>query len=148
MSDDTQDLNEIYPGAGTFQFGHTKVINERQLKMVRNKKKTAMSAPYREFVDDMDSMPMVGRCDIAANWDGSPALVIKTRVVRKVRFDEVTVGMAKAEGEKTLELWRAHKQAYLEKNGGFKPSDVLVFEHFEMIEDLSGLAIADEEENS
>jgi len=38
--------------------------------------------------------------NIAANWDGTPALVIRTTKVSEVRFCDVTEEMALMEGEK------------------------------------------------
>jgi uncharacterized protein YhfF len=84
-------------------------------------------------------MPSVGRCDIAANWDGTPAIVLRTISVDQVRFCDVTEDMALAEGERnTLEGWQADRKAYFERNGGFDPKMMLVFERFEVVEDLAG----------
>lgn len=138
MSDEMEDLQETYPGAGTFQFGETQSLNDRMIKRVRNKLKTANCAPFAEFKDDPGSMPKAGRCDIAANWDGSPALIITTTSVKKVRFCDVTEEMALAEGvHPTLEAWRAAQEKYLSRKGGFDPEMILVFERFELVEDLA-----------
>ena len=46
--------------------------------------------------------------------------------------------MALAEGENdTLEGWRADHEAYFARNGGFDPEMMLVFEQFEVVEDLA-----------
>ena len=138
MSDNMEDLQETYPGAGTFQFGKTEAENIKLLKKVRNKVKTAASEAFREFKDDMGAMPKVGRCDIAANWDGSPALVIQTTSVRRGRFCDVTEEMALAEGEhKSLHAWVKDRRAYFDRTGGFDPQMEIVFEHFEVFEDLA-----------
>jgi uncharacterized protein YhfF len=84
-------------------------------------------------------MPVVGRCDIAANWDGTPALVIRTTKVEEVRYCDVTEEMALAEGENdTLLGWRKDHKAYFKRGGHFDPEMMLVFEHFELVEDLAG----------
>ena len=82
-------------------------------------------------------MPVVGRHDVALNWDGTPALVIRTTTVTQIRYCDVTERMALAEGENDdLAGWRSDHAAFFTRNGGFDPQMMLVFEHFEMVEDL------------
>ena len=88
-------------------------------------------------------MPAVGRCDIARNWDGTPALVIRTIEVTQRRFREVTEDFALAEGEnESLEAWQRGHEAYFARNGGFSPDMMLVCERFELVEDLAPCAPA------
>ena len=142
MTDDTEDLQDIYPGAGTFRFGDTPELCQYLIGLVRLRKKTATCGAASEFADDPDSMPVVGRCDIAANWDGTPALVIRTTKVQHIRFCDVTEEMALAEGENDSLLgWRKDHKAYFKRNGGFDPEMMLVFEHFTLVEDLAGRAL-------
>ncbi len=137
--DDFEDLNDRYPGAGTFRFGDNKALCQRLIALVRAGKKTATCGALRDFEDDPASMPKVGRCDIAANWGGSPAVVIRTLAVRHVRFCDVTWDLARLEGEDTdLAGWQASHRAYFARNGGFDAKMMLVFETFEMVEDLDG----------
>ncbi len=138
MSDEMEDLQVTYPGAGTFMFGDSAKLSKRLINLVRAGKKRATCGAWREFENDLDAMPKVGRIDIAANWDGTPALVIKTTKVEKIRFCDVTEEMALAEGEdETLAGWRKGHEAYFARNGGFAPDMMLVFEHFDLIEDLA-----------
>lgn len=135
--DDIEELQDIYPGAGTFQFGDSAAMCAKLLALVREGRKRATCGALAEFGDDPDSLPQVHRCDIAANWDGSPALVIRTTKVEQVRFCDVTWAMARLEGENTdLAGWQADHQAYFARNGGFDPQMMLVFEHFELVEDF------------
>lgn len=145
MSDQYENLNETYPGAGTFKFGDCQELCDHLLSLVRSGKKTATCEALSVFESDMEAMPVVGRCDIATDWDGTPAAVIKTKSVEKIRFCDVTEDMALAEGEnKTLAGWQRDHQAYFERNGGFAPDMMLVFEHFELIEDLGNRPRGDE----
>jgi uncharacterized protein YhfF len=138
MTDDMEDLQVTYPGAGTFTFGDDPELSAQLIALVRAGKKRATCGALSEFADDPASMPKVGRCDIAANWDGTPALVIRTVKVQKIRFCDVTEEMALAEGENdTLEGWRRDHEAYFTRNGGFDPQMMLVFEHFDLVEDLA-----------
>jgi len=69
---ETEDLQETYPGAGTFKFGDSKDLCQDLIQLVRNGKKTATCGAASDFADEPEAMPVVGRCDIAANWDGTP----------------------------------------------------------------------------
>lgn len=138
MSADMENLQDTYPGAGTFKFGDSADLSARLIELVRSGKKRATCGALADFADDPASMPVVGRTDIAANWDGTPALVIKTLKVDQIRFCDVTKEMALAEGEdESLEGWREGHQAFFARNGGFDPEMMLVFEHFDLIEDLA-----------
>ncbi len=137
MTEDMEDLQQTYPGAGTFKFGDGPELSAKLISLVRNGKKTATCGALAEFEDEPEAMPVVGRTDIAANWDGIPALVIRTVKVEKIRFCDVTEEMALAEGENDdLAGWREDHEAYFTRNGGFDPEMMLVFEHFELVEDL------------
>ena len=142
MSDEIEDLNDRYPGAGNFRFGDNKALCQELIALVRAGKKIATCGALRDFEDDPGSMPVPGRCDIAMTWGGSPALVIRTLSVERVRFCDVTEEMALAEGEDDdLAGWQAGHRAYFERNGGWAPDMMLVFERFEMVEDLDGRAL-------
>ncbi|RYH04251.1 ASCH domain-containing protein [Salipiger sp. IMCC34102] len=142
MTDEIEDLNDRYPGAGNFTFGDSKALCQELIALVRAGKKTATCGALRDFEDEPEAMPVVGRCDIAMNWGGSPALVIRTTQVQTIRFCDVTEKMALAEGEDDdLDGWRAGHEAYFRRNGGFSPDMMLVFEHFELVEDLDGRAL-------
>lgn len=139
MTDEIEDLQDTYPGAGTFRFGDGPEMCQHLIALVRKGKKRATSAALADFEDDPDSMPLVGRCDIAANWDGTPALVIRTTGLEEIRFCDVTEEMARAEGEgETLLDWRKAHKAYFKRNGEYDPEMMLLFEYFEVVEDLAG----------
>lgn len=142
-----EDLQDTYPGAGTFKLGHNAETSAELIALVRAKTKHAECAALSEFGGDMTSMPKVGRCDIIANWDGTPAVVIKTTSVKTLAFDKVTERMALAEGEhETLAQWRKAREADFRKSGGFKSDMQLVFEFFEVVENLIGSEIDPSEE--
>ena len=139
---DTEDLNDTYPGAGTFQFGDNKEMCQHLIDLVRQGKKTATCGAARDFEDEPEAMPVVGRCDIAANWDTTPALVIRTTAVHKIRFCDVPEELALKEGENdALVGWRKDHKAFFKRNGGYDPEMMLIFEEFELVEDLDGRAL-------
>ncbi|WP_091432706.1 ASCH domain-containing protein [Aliiroseovarius sediminilitoris] len=138
MQDDMEDLQVTYPGAGTFKFGDSADLSARLIDLVRTGRKRATCGALADFEGEPEALPQVGRTDIATNWDGTPALVIKTVSVQEIRFCDVTEDMALAEGEDdTLSGWRNGHEAYFARNGGFDPEMMLVFEHFDLIEDLA-----------
>ncbi|MDW4548194.1 ASCH domain-containing protein [Defluviimonas sp. D31] len=126
-----------YPGAETFTFGDCRALCDALLALVRSGAKTATCGALRDFEAGADPMPVVGRRDIALDWDGAPALVIETRAVEVRRFCDVGEDFALAEGENdSLEGWRAGHRGFFERNGGFDPQMELVCERFRLIEDL------------
>ena len=81
-------------------------------------------------------MPLVGRRDIALNWDGTPALLTEPLEVTPVRFCDVDECFALAEGQfEDLEEWRRGHQEYFERHGGVDSKMMLVCERFRMVHD-------------
>lgn len=130
-------VKKKYPHAKTFIFGDSKALCERLLGLVREGKKTATCGVTQEYESGNEAMPVVGRQDIALNWDGSPALVIETIEVTIMRFCDVGEHFALAEGENdSLEGWQHDHREYFERNGGFSPDMLLVCERFRLVEDI------------
>ena len=128
----------MYPGCVFFKFGDNEELSSSLIALVRSRKKVATCGALRDFDSGEEPMPEVGRIDIALNWEGTPALAIKTTEVSLVRFCDVEEPFALAEGEdETLEGWREGHQRYFERNGGFSPEMTLVCERFELVEDFA-----------
>ena len=122
----------------TFTFGDSPALCAELLALVRSGRKTATCEAWRVYEAAPETLPVVGRRDIALNWDGSPALEIETLSLTRCRFDEVTEAFALAEGEtETLAEWRAAHQAYFARNGGFASDMLLLCERFRLVRDLS-----------
>lgn len=141
MTDNIEDLQDTYPGAGTFMLGDTAQEGADLIALVRKGKKRANCAPLRDFKDEPEAMPVVGRIDIIVDWDGTPTFVVKTVRVDEVRFCDITENMAKADGFKDLLAWRKATRARIKKGGNFDPVLSLVFEFFSLVEDLDGRQI-------
>jgi len=138
----TEDLQDTYPGAGTFQFGHDAASSKAAIDLVRAGKKRAVCAPALDFEDDAASMPVEGRTDIVAHWDGTPALVVKTVRVQQVRYCDVNTNMAHSDlGRDDFTGWRKATKAAIKRDYKFDPEMLLVFEFFQLIEDLDGRQI-------
>jgi uncharacterized protein YhfF len=120
----------------TFTFGDSEELCNELLRLVRLGKKTATCAALREFHRDGEALPVVGRRDIALNWDGTPALMIETLEVVQMRFCDVDESFALAEGEnEDLEGWRRDHRRYFERNGGFDDDMMVVCERFKLVHD-------------
>ncbi len=133
-----KDVLTRYPGAQTFKFGDSASMSAELLGLVRAGRKTATCGALRDYPEGSAEAPVVGRRDIALEWDGRPALVIETLEVTVSRFCDMTEAFALAEGEnETLEGWREDHRRYFERNGGFDPEMELLCERFRLVEDLA-----------
>ena len=120
-----------------FTFGDSPELCAHLLTLVRQGRKTATCGDLRDFTLGGETLPVVGRQDIALNWNGTPALIIETLQVTITRFCDVPADFALAEGEnETLDGWRADHRAYFERNRDFAPEMPLVCERFRLIRDL------------
>ncbi len=132
----TEELQVPRSGSVSFTFGDNEELCNELLRLVRLGQKTATCDALREFGSDGEAMPVVGRRDIALNWDGTPALIIETLEVTQTRFCDVDECFALAEGENDdLAGWRRDHQRYFERNGGFDSEMKLVCERFRLIHD-------------
>ncbi|WP_417259708.1 ASCH domain-containing protein [Celeribacter sp.] len=140
-NDNMEDLQDTYPGAGTFRLAEDEARCNALNKLVAAGKKTATCLPFSEFENDPEALPQVGRADIIANWDGTPAMVVRTLKVDRIKFRHVTPQMAMLEGEdKDIEAWRKRITKAFgtkgEKGIELDRDTLLVFETFELVEDL------------
>ena len=137
-----EELQARRAGSTTFTFGDSEELCNDLLRLVRSGKKTATCEALREFGPEGEAMPVVGRRDIALNWDGTPALIIETLEVTRMRFCDVDECFALAEGENDdLEGWRCDHQQYFERNGGFDREMMLVCERFKLVHDYESLEV-------
>ena len=126
-----------YPGAEPFTFGDSAELCDLLLGLVRSGGKRATCGALRDFGPGKEAMPVVGRQDIAMNWDGTPSLVIETVSLEVKRYCDVDADFALAEGENdSLEGWQSDHRAYFERNGGWDPEMELLCERFRVVEDL------------
>ena len=125
-----------YPGAETYRFGDSRALSDALLALVRSGRKRATCTAEAE-VGVSEVLPEVGRCDIVLDFDDVPQLVTRTLELRRVRFCDMTEEMALMEGEdETLAGWREGHERYYRRAGIFAPDMGLIWERFEVIEDL------------
>ncbi len=138
MSISLSQIKARYPGAQTFKFGDNATLSAELLALVRSGRKTATCGALHDYPEGSADTPVVGRRDIALEWDDRPALVIETVEVSTCRYCDVAEDFALAEGEnETLEGWRKDHRRYFERNGGFDPQMELLCERFRLVEDLA-----------
>ena len=134
---DIETAKKRYPDAAFFQFGDSEALCDELIALVRSGKKTATCGALRDFQEDGEAMPVVGRQDIAVNWYGEPQLLIETVEVTQRRFCDVDADFALAEGENdSLAGWQRDHQAYFTRNSGFDPEMELICERFRLIEEF------------
>lgn len=123
-----------------FIFGDSEYLCTRLLRLVRSGKKTATCAALRDVALGSEAMPVVGKREMALNWNGAPALVVETTEVFLSRFCDVDEKFALAEGENDdLAGWRSDHQEYFTRNGGFDDEMMLVCERFRLIFDYESV---------
>jgi uncharacterized protein YhfF len=126
-----------YPGAQTFVFGDSRALCDALRALVRAGTKRATCQALRTCERAGDPLPVVGRRDIALDFDGTPQLVIETTEVVVRRFFDVDADFALAEGEdETLAGWQAGHRACFERTGGWSADMPVVCERFRLIEDF------------
>lgn len=139
MTETLDAVKARYPGAETFRFGDQEWLVAELLGLVRSGKKRA-TCMHMQQIADGEAPPKVGRRDIALTFDGRPALVIETQEVRETTYREMTEEMALMEGENdSLDGWKEHHKRYYERLGVFDPDMKLLWERFEVVEDLGSV---------
>ncbi len=121
----------------SFTFGDSRTLCDELLALVRSGRKTATCGALRDFGEGKESLPVVGRRDMALDWDGNPALLIETTEVTIRAFRDVPEDFALAEGEGDFDMWRNAHIAFFRRNGGFDPGMELVCERFRLVEVLT-----------
>lgn len=126
-----------YPDAVSFKYGDSAALNAEILSLVRTGRKTVSCDALAAFEARGETLPKLGRVDIALNWSGVPVLAVRTVAVDYVPFDQVTEAMIPDQAEfRDLAHWRVGYQAYLSRSGHFAPDAMMLMERFEVVEDF------------
>jgi uncharacterized protein YhfF len=75
---DTEDSQVPNNDVVSFKFGDNEDLCNELLRLVRSGKKTATCDVLQQFGTHGEEIPVVGRRDVALNWDGTPALLLET----------------------------------------------------------------------
>ncbi|MHA7846185.1 ASCH domain-containing protein [Serratia sp. D1N4] len=130
-------LTAKYPNAVSWAFGDSPELADELVALVIQGKKTASCGSLSSFEQE-DGSPSIGGYSIILSGEGQPVCVVRTLVLRLVRFSEITAEQASKEGEGDLSLdyWRAGHQAFFEREGTYAENMELVFEEFQLVEVL------------
>lgn len=130
-------LRKKYPGAAAWSFGDSPVLADELAALVIRGRKRATCSALVSFQQESDK-PEIGGYSIILSGSGEPVCVIRTELMRIIRFCDVTESLAAKEGEGDLSLHflQAGHQAFFEREGTFSPAMELVFEEFSLTEVL------------
>lgn len=130
-----QNMTDKYPGARITSFGDTAELMDTLAGLVVSGEKTATCSSYSSWLSE----PVhPGEYFIVVNSRQQLVCVIQTRVLRYLRFCDVSEELAALEGEddKTLTSWRSGHEAFFTREGTFSPEMALMFEEFILVERL------------
>jgi uncharacterized protein YhfF len=126
-----------YAGAFPYPVGDSEALNAQILDLMRSGVKTGTCDAWAIYEDGTEDLPIVGRVDIALNWQAEPAIATRTLVVERIAFDQMDEARVAQQGEfRDLAHWRLGYEAYLTRAGRFAPDVDLMFERFEIVEDF------------
>ncbi|HEY0217863.1 MAG TPA: ASCH domain-containing protein, partial [Cellulomonas sp.] len=82
----------------TWSFGDDAALGDRLLGLVMDGAKTATSSAVAEYEQTGEPLPRTGDLSIVLDATGEPRVLIRTKAVATVPFDEVSAEHAAAEG--------------------------------------------------
>ncbi|WP_313083340.1 ASCH domain-containing protein [Atlantibacter sp.] len=126
-------LQQRYPQAAIWGFGDSpQMADELAALVIQGRKRASCGA----LVSYLKEPILPGSYNIILNGRDEPVCVIRTTVLRVVRYGDVTAELASREGEGDLSLayWQASHQAFFEREGTWSPEMELVFEEFELVD--------------
>lgn len=130
-------LSNVVPPA--WAFGGTPDEADALLALVLSGRKTATASARWEYDDAGAPLPAVGDLSIVLDGAGRPRALLSTTAVDVVPFDEVGAEHAAAEGEGSLEEWRAaHARFFADSARGssreMAPDMPVVLERFRLLD--------------
>ncbi|MEQ9693652.1 ASCH domain-containing protein [Shimia sp. SDUM112013] len=134
---ESEKAGALLEGAECYRPGDCAEMNAEILSLMRSGAKTMTCEAWSVYEDGLEALPVVGRVDIALDWQGRAALAVRTLQVEKLRYDEMTADRVAAQGEfRDLEDWKRGYKAVLTRAGRFAPDVPLMVETFEVVQDL------------
>lgn len=137
MPGDLSQALAMFPGATTYRPGDSADLNAEILTLMRSGQKTASCEAWSVFTDGEEALPVVGRVDIALDWDGAPSVATETLKVEKIRFCDMTEDRIPAQGEfRDLAHWVRGYRNYLTRAGRFDAATPMMVETFRLLHDF------------
>jgi uncharacterized protein YhfF len=121
-------------------FGDNPAMADELGLLILNGPKRATAGLYRDFENDLDSLPKVGGFVVVIDGKASPICIFKTTEVRIGPLSSVDEKFAwdEGEGDRTLKWWLATHTEFFKRQGereGFEFTSTIktVFERFEVV---------------
>ena len=121
-----------------FAFGDGPDMSDRLAKLVLDGEKSATSAWLASYEAEGIDIPEVGDLSIMCDGADRPLALLRTADVRKIPFADVGPEIAQAEGEGTLDEWKAEHRDFFARECAalgieFDPEGEVVVEFFEVV---------------
>ena len=121
-----------------FAFGDSPEMSDRLAKLVLDGEKSATSAWLASYEAEGIDIPEVGDLSIMCDGADRPLALLRTADVRKIPFADVGPEIAQAEGEGTLDEWKAEHRDFFARECAalgieFDPEGKVVVEFFEVV---------------
>lgn len=118
-----------------WDFGKDRTLASKLKELVLSGEKTATTELYEEN----KTVPSLGEYAAILDYDGKPFCIIQYTKVQIKSFLDINYEYTKLEGEgdRDLERWREkHRRFFLQNNGEFHDSLLVVCEEFKVVEIL------------
>lgn len=121
-----------------FAFGDSPETSDRLAKLVLDGEKSATSAWLASYEAEGIDIPEVGDLSIMCDGADRPLALLRTTDVRKIPFAYVGPEIAQAEGEGTLDEWKAEHRGFFARECAalgieFDPGGDVVVEFVEVL---------------
>ena len=121
-----------------FAFGDGPDMSDRLAKLVLDGEKSATSAWLASYEAEGIDIPEVGDLSIMCDGADRPLALLRTADVRKIPFADVGPEIARAEGEGTLDEWKAEHRDFFARECAtlgieFDPEGDVVVEFVEVL---------------
>lgn len=121
-----------------FAFGDSPEMSDRLAKLVLDGEKSATSAWLASYEAEGIDIPEVGDLSIMCDGADRPLALLRTADVRKIPFADVGPEIARAEGEGTLDEWKAEHRDFFARECAtlgieFDPEGDVVVEFVEVL---------------
>lgn len=121
-----------------FAFGDGPEMCDRLAKLVLDGEKSATSAWLASYEAEGIDIPEAGDLSIMCDGADRPLALLRTVDVRKIPFADVGPEIAQAEGEGTLDEWKAEHRDFFARECAalgieFDPEGEVVVEFFEVV---------------
>lgn len=121
----------------TWKFGTN---NDYLVNLVLKGEKTATTSLYKEYIDLNEELPKININQVLLFDNGNKACITRNKKVIITEFKNITDELAylEGEGDKSLDYYKKeHTKIFKKIDSNFNEDSLVVFEIFEVVEDLT-----------